>query len=233
MYFHFILSCRKNKRQKKKVSNPHSAATARRAGLKFLNEYTPEEARFRLETYFKFIFKRHPLDRLVSAFRDKFQRYSAWRKKLFHQKFGRVIVKRYRKNATESALKSGGDVTFVEFVRYVIDQHNAGKTMNQHWATMESLCKPFNIHYDYIGAFENLSHDVNSVMGKISDTKTCHVNFQTSSTSSQKEIVPTLLTMEYISLLDRQQLCAIMEVYKDDFEHFQYDRYDTDCRIYT
>ena len=120
----------------------------------------------------------------------------------------------------------------MEFVRYVIDQYDAGEAMNQHWATMDSLCKPFDIHYDFIGAFENLSDDVSSVMGRIYDGQ-CDVQFPTSKRSSQKDSVPTLLTMEYMSLLDRQQLCKILAIYKDDFEYFQYDRYYINCRSST
>ena len=206
--------------------HPHSSA--RMAGLKFLSDFTPEEARFRLETYFKFIFKRHPLDRLVSAYRDKFQKPTDKKNKQFHLRYGRDIVKRYRKNPAESALESGSDVTFVEFVRFVIDRYNAGETLNNHWATMGTLCDPYDIHYDYIGAFENLADDFEHVAGIIHDDQ-CDVQLPISPGSSQKEIVPTLLTLEYISLLNRQQLCTIMEIYKADFEYFQYDSYGIDC----
>ena len=193
--------------------------------MKFLSDFTSEEARFRLETYFKFIFKRHPLDRLVSAYRDLFQTN---RNEDFRLYYGRPIVKWYRKNPTESALESGSDVTFVEFVRFVIDRHNDGEKLNNHWATMESLCDPYDIHYDFIGSFEKLTEDVESVIGRVHDDQ-CDIQFPTSSRSSQKEIVPTLLTLEYISLLDRQQLCSVLKIYEDDFDYFHYDRYDIDC----
>ena len=210
--------------------HPHSSA--RMAGLKFLSDFTPEEARFRLETYFKFIFKRHPLDRLVSAYRDKFQKSENSWNTPFHLNYGRAIVKKYRQNPTESALESGSDVTFVEFVRFVIDRYNAGEKLDNHWATMGTLCDPYDIHYDYIGAFENLTEDVKLVIERIHDDK-CDIEFLTSSGSSQKQIVPTMLTLEYISLLNLQQFCTILKIYQDDFEYFQYDRYAIDCHRYT
>ena len=215
-----------------KARGVHPHSSTRMAGLKFLDDFTPEEARFRLETYFKFIFKRHPLDRLVSAFRDKFQKPADRWSNYFHLTYGRDIVKKYKSNPTESALRSGSGVTFVEFVRFVIDTYNAGETLDDHWDPMVNLCDPYDIHYDYIGAFENLADDVKAVIGRLHGGQ-CDVQFPTSSGSSQKEIVPTLLTLEYISLLNRQQLCTILEIYEFDFNYFQYDRHDIDCHSYT
>ena len=43
-------------------------------GIKMLSTYTPEQIKHRLENYFKFIFVRHPMERLVSAYRSKFEK---------------------------------------------------------------------------------------------------------------------------------------------------------------
>lgn len=45
--------------------------------------------------YKKFLVVRHPLDRVVSAYRDKFVRQNRY-SKYFHRKYGRLIVSRYR-----------------------------------------------------------------------------------------------------------------------------------------
>lgn len=37
-----------------------------------LSQFKPEEIRLRLDTYFKFVFVRHPLERVVSAYENKF-----------------------------------------------------------------------------------------------------------------------------------------------------------------
>lgn len=47
----------------------------------------------KLELLRKFIIVRHPLQRVVSAYRDKFERDNRWNK-YFHNKYGRLIVSR-------------------------------------------------------------------------------------------------------------------------------------------
>ena len=39
--------------------------------VKRLVQYSPEEIKYRLENYYKFMFVRHPFDRILSAWRDK------------------------------------------------------------------------------------------------------------------------------------------------------------------
>ena len=61
------------------VLNTHPSPVDSRGGLakygiKMLSTYTPEQIKYRLENYFKFIFVRHPMERLVSAYRSKFEK---------------------------------------------------------------------------------------------------------------------------------------------------------------
>ena len=86
--------------------------------LRKLTDFRPEERRQVVEDSLKIVFVRDPFERLVSTYQNKFQaRYS----KYFHETFGRKIIQRYRKNATAQARKDGSDVTFSEFVRFVLD----------------------------------------------------------------------------------------------------------------
>jgi len=47
-----------------------------------------------LESLRKFVVVRHPLRRVVSAYRDKFERVNRWNE-YFHNKFGKLIAFRY------------------------------------------------------------------------------------------------------------------------------------------
>jgi len=80
--------------------------------------YTPAEIQYRLNTYFKFMFVREPLERMRSAYVDKFL---SGDNSLFNTAYGRTIIAKYRHNATKSSLQRGHDVRHDEFVKYIID----------------------------------------------------------------------------------------------------------------
>ncbi|XP_013383507.1 carbohydrate sulfotransferase 11-like [Lingula anatina] len=126
-----------------------------------LSSYSPEEVRYRLDTYFKFMFVREPLERLVSAYRNKFTLpYSQY----FQKVFGRKIVYLYRKNATKDSLKKGNDVTFEEFIRYLTDAKKSSEQLNEHWRPFYRLCHPCVIQYDIIGKYETLADDADYIL---------------------------------------------------------------------
>ena len=51
----------------------------------------------RLERMRRVVVVRHPLHRVVSAYRDKFERVNHWNQ-YFHNRFGKLIVSRFRLN---------------------------------------------------------------------------------------------------------------------------------------
>nr|XP_033810322.1 carbohydrate sulfotransferase 14 [Geotrypetes seraphini] len=126
-------------------------------GLVFLADLQPNEIRHRLENYFKFIFVRDPMERLLSAYRNKFGEI-----KEYQQKYGVEIVKRYRKNPGKV---KGDDVTFSEFLHYLLDEDV--EKMNEHWMPVYNLCQPCAITYDFIGSYERLREDANYVLDHI------------------------------------------------------------------
>jgi dermatan 4-sulfotransferase 1 len=67
--------------------------------LRRLSNYTSEEIQYRLNNYYKFMFVREPLERLVSAYRDKM-----FRDDEYVPMFAPVIIKKYRhSNQTDSS----------------------------------------------------------------------------------------------------------------------------------
>lgn len=122
--------------------------------LRTLNQFPDTEIQQRLNSYHKFIFVRHPLDRLVSVYRSKFHNPD---NTYFPHFYGRDIISRYRVNATSESLATGRNVTFEEFVRYVIDTPDV--TSNEHWQSHVTLCAPCAVQYDYVGRFAQLEAD--------------------------------------------------------------------------
>ncbi|XP_064298889.1 carbohydrate sulfotransferase 9 isoform X2 [Phalacrocorax carbo] len=124
--------------------------------LRKLDSYDLKGIYTRLNTYTKTIFVRDPIERLVSAFRDKFEHPNSY----YHPVFGKAIIKKYRHNANEEALKTGSGVKFKEFVQYLLDSHRP-VGMDIHWEQVSKLCYPCLINYDFIGKFETLEEDAN------------------------------------------------------------------------
>ncbi|XP_060099846.1 carbohydrate sulfotransferase 9 isoform X1 [Heteronotia binoei] len=124
--------------------------------LKKLDSYDLKGIHMRLKTYTKVIFVRDPMERLVSAFRDKFEHPNSY----YHPVFGKSIIKKYRHNADGEALTTGSGVQFKEFIQYLLDSHRP-IGMDIHWEQISKLCHPCIISYDYIGKFETLEEDAN------------------------------------------------------------------------
>ncbi|KAB1258329.1 Carbohydrate sulfotransferase 9 [Camelus dromedarius] len=124
--------------------------------LKKLDSFDLKGIHIRLNTYTKAVFVRDPMERLVSAFRDKFEHPNSY----YHPVFGKAIIKKYRPNACEEALNNGSGVKFKEFIHYLLDSHRP-VGMDIHWEKVSKLCYPCLISYDFVGKFETLEEDAN------------------------------------------------------------------------
>lgn len=126
-----------------------------RRDLVFLADLRPEQIRHRLQHYFKFLFVRDPVERLLSAYRNKFGEIRE-----YQRRYGAQIVRRYRLGAGPSP--AGDDVTFPEFLRYLADEDP--ERMDEHWMPVYHLCQPCAVRYDFVGSYERLEDDANQVL---------------------------------------------------------------------
>ncbi|XP_074621882.1 carbohydrate sulfotransferase 14-like isoform X2 [Acropora palmata] len=122
----------------------------------YLADLPPLAIKQRLKEYYKFMFVREPLERLTSAYKDKFVRNNT----SFHKRYGRRIVKKVRKNPPRGL--KGDDVTISEFFQYISESRM--EEMNEHWMPYHMLCQPCAVSYDFIGSFENLESDATQVL---------------------------------------------------------------------
>ncbi|KAJ6662129.1 hypothetical protein lerEdw1_012594, partial [Lerista edwardsae] len=127
--------------------------------LKKLDSYDLKEIHLRLKTYTKVIFVRDPMERLVSAFRDKFEHPNSY----YHPVFGKAIIKKYRHDADKESLTTGSGVKFEEFIQYLLDSRRP-IGMDIHWEQINKLCYPCIINYNFIGKFETLEEDANYLL---------------------------------------------------------------------
>eukprot|EP00794_Sanderia_malayensis_P015301 gene15301-16878_t len=185
--------------------------------LRPLSDYTTDEIVFRLSTYYKFVFVRNPLERFTSAYRTKF--VEARGKSLFKGTVGKYIIRKYRSGVTESEAEDGENVTFREFVNYVIDSPLEDPGFyDRHWERYDRLCLPCMIYYDFIGKFETLADDSDYLL-RLIDVKS-KVSFP--ELKSKYQVPAKALSNIYYQSLGTDLQNKLIKLYEKDFEMFGY-----------
>lgn len=154
----------------------HSKSWLRSVGIFSLDYLFDNDSRWLKKVWSSlrtFIVVRHPIERLISAYVDKFtldNKFSDY----FQHRYGRKIVRLYR-NVSESRPRRntnvgrrpreaddwGHDVSFKEFVRFLIDQKiPCAHKSNPHWMSYFELCHPCFIDYSYVIHYENLTDEM-------------------------------------------------------------------------
>ncbi|XP_026880237.2 carbohydrate sulfotransferase 14 [Electrophorus electricus] len=181
------------------------------ADLVFLADFSPEEVQHRLQHYFKFMFVREPMARLLSAYRNKFGEIEA-----YQRKYGVEIVRRYRKGYAKNAKLAGDDVTFTEFVRYLLDEDP--ERMNEHWMPVYNLCQPCAMEFDFIGSYERLENDAAYVLERIGAPE--NIRFPERQTWYKPVTKETL--HYYLCNVPQKLLRELLPKYILDFSFFSY-----------
>ncbi|XP_052791910.1 carbohydrate sulfotransferase 11-like [Mya arenaria] len=127
-----------------------------------------------------FMFAREPFSRLWSAYIDKFFLPDFWEKE------APAVVSRVRSNVTSQQITCTIDVTFVEFLLYIV-QSNTG-TLNPHWRPVSKLCNPCHVEYDVIGKQETFANDSNLIINKFGLRKKIPKSTSTKSSRANEEI---------------------------------------------
>lgn len=185
-------------------------------GMKYLSEYSSKEIDYKLQNYFKFTIVRNPLERLLSAYRNKFGEVEDIMKT-----YGAKIKKKYSKSNTKQedypGKIPGDDVSFEEFIRFLLD-HDTNENMNEHWAPMNILCQPCAVKYDYIGSYDNLYEDSEEILRHIDAPENLHFP------ARQSFYSPASLstTAYYYSLVNNTYLQHLYARYSNDFTLFSY-----------
>jgi hypothetical protein len=146
---------------------------------------------------FKFCFIRDPVDRLLSAFKDKIVRS----KGAFWDKYRDDIV-------VARSLESTLNINFEDFVYYVKSLNDSVRDI--HWRSQYALLRPDMIQYDFIGHQENFNVDFAYVLGRIGckDFRKFIGNKVNSTVVERKSDIDAGLKM------------VIRKIYEDDYKHF-------------
>ncbi|KAF0289783.1 Carbohydrate sulfotransferase 11 [Amphibalanus amphitrite] len=144
-----------------------------------LSQLSEPEIRRRLETYTSFMFVRHPLERMVSGYRDKLGPNSTHRFRRIHavEIMGHPKSDKARLNKSETLRSSRHSnnlptITFDRFAAWVVAAGpfdlNKGEPMegpqNEHWRPMTDMCHPCTIPYTVLGRTATLDEDARLVL---------------------------------------------------------------------
>lgn len=161
-----------------------------------------------------FIIARHPFERLLSAYRDKFV-FAVPHS--YHDKLGSKIVRTYRKNKVER--HSPRYPTFSEFVSWLLDEIRKNNFIDMHLVPASKFCTPCLIKFDIIVKFETLEEDQLYLIEKAGLE---HVIMPEWKNSGKGRNTLELLQTFY-SQLTRKQLNGLYNYYKFDFDIFGYN----------
>ncbi|XP_058136106.1 carbohydrate sulfotransferase 8 [Dasypus novemcinctus] len=188
------------------------------SALRRLDTFDRQGILHRLGTYTKMLFVREPFERLVSAFRDKFEHPNSY----YHPVFGKAILARYRANASREALRTGSGVRFPEFVQYLLDVHRP-VGMDIHWDHVSRLCSPCLVDYDFVGKFESMEDDANFFLSLIRAPR--NLTFpRFKDRHSQEARTTARITRQYFAQLSALQRQRAYDFYYMDYLMFNYSK---------
>jgi len=180
--------------------------------FQFLSNYSPEEVDYRLKNYFKFMFVRHPFDRLFSAWHNKFHENFLDMQK----KYGVPIVKNFRDNPPENP--QGNDVTLGEFFKYLAGTKTAH--FNEHWMPYIELCQPCYVDYNFIGVYEDLENEATTMIKHLGLSE--KVTYPARQRYYDKHTVPDDSKIEEWRKVSPESFQNVLKKYAPDFGLFGY-----------
>ncbi|KAE8587336.1 hypothetical protein XENTR_v10021935 [Xenopus tropicalis] len=182
--------------------------------LKRLSSYSPTQQVELLNNYTTVMFARDPLERLVSAYRDKFLHDDEY---YYSKTVANNIKKKVRKNGNSTER-----VSFEEFVRFIVSENPHYRDI--HWMPMLELCNPCNIHYDIVGKFETITQDAAYVLRSIRAPK--HLKYPDIKHHSNDSRTNDLISKNYFRSLPKELFQKLINVYRLDFSMFEYNPYN-------
>ena len=195
----------------------------------------------------KFMFVRHPFERLASAYNDKFVifknkpwKYRADGTKVTVEEAYISYIRDYQKKymnmtSVDTCLDDSSlEFKFSCFVEYVLDSTRSeekmtnvlGQNKDIHWWPYTEMCRVCTISYDFIGHIEDLQGDIQMLLAKFPDNKALMELYErkkkTNCTSNCEETRNDEY-LKYFRQLTKSTILRLYHTYKNDFELGGYD----------
>lgn len=146
LYFFNILSGYDVKYLQRTIATPIDLARRR------MQRPSLEELYEALENSISFLIVREPFERLLSAYRNKFEDG----KNAFYKALSESIIKQFRehgKNDTNSW------PSFKEFLQHIVHRYQTKKPLDEHWSPYWKFCTPCSINFTLIMKLETFQRD--------------------------------------------------------------------------
>lgn len=115
-------------------------------------------------------------------------------------------------------LKTGSNVSFREFVQYLINEGLEEEASNEHWKPIYQLCRPCTLNYTFIGKYEKFDEDAQILLQMIDAPE---IRFPKTRSGGTSEI----LTL-YYQQLSLSEIERLYRLYENDFKLFGYSLED-------
>ena len=163
------------------------------------------------KNYSHIIFVRNPFSRLLSAYKDKIEPRRPRKGKLKVLIPLRRFIRRKYRNATSA--NKNNQVTFQEFVYYILD---GGYLKNSHWIPQHLRSLSCFVNYSVVGKVETFFQDLDYIGKRFNLPKIPHVWKYKSPNKPGKD------TKYYFSQITQNDLQRLYKLYEPDFLLFNY-----------
>lgn len=184
--------------------------------------------KFHSGNYFSFTVVRHPLDRILSAFRDRILNGCTGQSKTHVPRIFRTV------NDSPVDLNNLTDAkgciqtfpSFTQFLKYLIikpDWHDA------HWRSYTKTCSPCILDYDAIIKLETADRDQDFVLKQSGLSAYTHLDYKHPTKGGKSQD----FRKEFYSQVSCDLLQQILNLYRADFDLFGYESalFNQYCRM--
>ena len=176
-----------------------------------------------LSNLYTITFIRHPFERLVSAFHDKFIVGKQINLMMpFIEYYIRLKGMKKPKKVRQSWIDKYIDVSFRTFIDFVLFEYNEPEKISDpstHWWPYMDICKLCEIKFDYVGKLEALKNDVECILDAFPNyAKLQQMKLKIRKKVNAKGNHSTNMTMEYFSQLSTETVVSLYKMYEDDFK---------------
>ena len=176
-----------------------------------------------IKNYYKFVMYRHPLERLVSAYRSKVQthtlsgiddeqpHYNWLRKKIYKHTRPEEYKEWFKGNGHKDV-----DISFRDFITYWLENDHYRTQHDEHLMPIFDLCAPCNVRYDYYGHFESFEQDVRVLVEQIGTNMT----YLRKDYYNQERSRTSFIALDLYNELSDNQKTAVLERLSQDIDFY-------------